>query len=193
MRQHAAVILNAQVAVKSNHEDRSHLLAIGVIAKVFGVKGEVKVHSYSRSSQEFEKLGTVLTGKKEAAAVAMKIENVATRGADIYLKFQDVNDRNGSEALVGHFLFVEEKARKHLAPGEFFIDDIIGMSVHDSREKTLGVVRDVVRYPAQDVYVVKTEGGDVMVPAVKGIVRRVDVKNRTIEVDPPEGLFGGRE
>jgi 16S rRNA processing protein RimM len=65
------------------------------------------------------------------------------------------------------------------------------MSVCNSRKKMLGVVRDVVRYPAQDVYVVKTGRGEVMVPAVAGIVRGVDVKNRTIMIDPPEGLFDG--
>ena len=119
------------------------------------------------------------------------IEKVSPRGNDIYIKFQDVNDRNASEALVGHFLFVEETARKRLAPGEFFVDDIIGMSVCDSQKKMLGVVRDVVRYPAQDVYIVKTGRGEVMVPAVRNIVRDVDSKNRTITIDPPEGLFDG--
>ena len=164
-----------------------------MIAKVFGVKGEVKVHSYSRTPDEFERLGSVLTGKKETTAVEITIENVATRGTDIYLKFKDVNDRNGSEALVGHYLFVEERSRKRLAPGEFFIDDIIGMSVRGPGSSKLGTVRDVVRYPAQDIYVVETGRGDVLVPAVKDIVRHVDVKNRTIDIDPPEGLFDGPE
>ena len=93
--------------------------------------------------------------------------------------------------MVGHFLFVEEAARKQLAPGEFFVDDIIGMAVCDPQKKMLGVLRDVVSYPAHDVYVVKTGRGEVMVPAVRDIVRGVDVKNRTITIDPPEGLFDG--
>jgi 16S rRNA processing protein RimM len=177
--------------VKSHQAARPQLCAVGVIAKVFGVKGEVKVHSYSRSYDELEKLGSVLAGKSEDKVVERKIEKVSPRGNDIYIKFQDVNDRNASEALVGHFLFVEEAARKRLAPGEFFVDDIIGMSVCDSQKKALGVVRDVVRYPAQDVYIVKTGRGEVMVPAVGDIVRGVDVKNRTIMIDPPDGLFDG--
>ncbi len=177
--------------MKSHHAAPPRLYAVGVIAKVFGVKGEVKVHSYSRSYDEFEKLDSVLAGKSEDKAVERKIEKVSPRGNDIYIKFQDVNDRNASEALVGHFLFVEETARKRLAPGEFFVDDIIGMSVCDSRKKMLGVVRDVVRYPAQDVYLVKTGRSEVMVPAVRDIICDVDVKNRTIMIDPPEGLFDG--
>ena len=177
--------------MKSDQMARPQLRAVGVIAKVFGVKGEVKVHSYSRSYDEFEKLGSVLAGKSEEKAVERKIEKVSPRGKDIYIKFQNVNDRNASEALVGHFLFVEEKARKRLAPGEFFVDDIIGMTVCDPEKKMLGIVQDVVRYPGQDVYIVKTGRGDVMVPAVRDIVREVDVKNRTIMIDPPEGLFVG--
>jgi 16S rRNA processing protein RimM len=177
--------------VKPHHAARPQLCAIGVIAKVFGVKGEVKVHSYSRSYDEFEKLRFVLAGKSDDKVVERTIEKVSPRGNDIYIKFQDVNDRNASEALVGHFLFVEETARKRLAPGEFFVDDIIGMFVYDLQKKMLGVVRDVVRYPAHDVYVVKTGRGEVMVPAVADIVRAVDVKNRTIMIDPPEGLFDG--
>ncbi|MGA9406847.1 MAG: ribosome maturation factor RimM [Bacteroidota bacterium] len=179
--------------MKSHQASRTHLCAVGVIAKVFGVKGEVKIHSYARSLDEFEPLTSVLVGKSENKVVEKKIEKVSPRGNDIYIKFYDVDDRNASEALVGHFLFVEETARKRLAPGEFFVDDIIGMSVLDSRKKVLGVVKDVVRYPAQDVYIVKAGEDEVMVPAVRNIVRAVDAKNRTITIAPPEGLFDGLE
>jgi len=179
--------------VKSHQAVRAHLCAVGVIAKVFGVKGEVKIHSYARSFDEFKPLAFVLVGKSEHKVVEKQVERVSSRGNDIYIKFHDVNDRNASEALVGHFLFVEETARKRLAPGEFFVDDIIGMSVCDTRKKVLGIVMDVVRYPAQDVYIVKAREGEVMVPAVRNIVRVVDIKNRTITITPPEGLFDGLE
>ncbi len=179
--------------MKSHQAVCAHLYAVGVIAKVFGVKGEVKIHSYARSLDEFEQLTSVLVGKSENKVVEKKIEKVSPRGNDIYIKFYDVNDRNASETLVGHFLFVEETARKRLAPGEFFVDDIIGMSVFDSGKRLLGVVKDVVRYPAQDVYIVKAGEDEVMVPAVRDIVRVVDAKNRTITIAPPEGLFDGLE
>jgi 16S rRNA processing protein RimM len=164
---------------------------VGVIAKVFGVKGEVKLHSYSRSPEEFEELGTVLVGKSEKGVVEMAIERVTTRGKDIYIKFRDVGDRNASESLIGHFLFVEETKRKHLESGEFFVDDVIGITVFDLHKKRLGVLIDVVQYATQDMYIVKTNSGDVMVPAVRSIVREVDVKLRTMTIDPPEGLFDG--
>ena len=175
--------------MKSDQTPRTHLCAVGVIAKVFGVKGEVKIHSYSRSLEEFEELESALVGKSEKSVVGMTIEHVTARGNDIYIKFQDVSDRNASELLIGHFLFVEETKRKRLEPGEFFVDDVIGVTVFDLHKKRLGVLIDVVQYAAQDMYIVKTGGGDVMVPAVRSIVREVDVKRRTMIIDPPEGLF----
>jgi 16S rRNA processing protein RimM len=93
--------------------------------------------------------------------------------------------------LIGHFLFVEEAKRKRLGSGEFFVDDIIGVTVFDLHKKRLGVLVDVVQYRAQDMYIVKTSSGDVMVPAVRSIVREVDVQKRTMTIEPPEGLFDG--
>jgi 16S rRNA processing protein RimM len=171
---------------------RTGFYAVGVVAKVFGVKGEVKVHSYSRKLDEFEALDSVLVGKREEGAVRREIEKVVARGNDIYVKFRDISDRNASELLVGHFLFVEKSQRKRLASGEYFVDDFLGLEVRDSGNNFLGVVKEVLNYPAHDVYVVRAGGVDVMVPAVKEIIRSVDLKNRTMIIDPPEGLFEGK-
>jgi len=165
--------------------------AIGVIAKVFGIKGEVKVHSYSRSIEQFEELDSVFVGRDDQKTARRKIERVVPRGDEIYVKFEGVDDRNASELLVGQFLFVEESRRKRLSSGEYFVDDIVGLLVLDETEKKLGVVKEVLHYPAHDVYVVKVGRNDVMVPAVREIIREVDLKKRTVTIAPPEGLFEG--
>lgn len=177
--------------MKRKEESSTSLCAVGVIAKVFGVKGEVKIHSYSRSLDEFQELGSILVGKSEEKAVKMSIEKVEPRGNDIYIKFRDISDRTASQSLIGHFLFVEEGERKHLASGEYFVDDLLGMTVYDANTRKLGVLKGVMNYPAHDVYVVDTGGSEVMVPAVKKIILTIDVKNRTMTLDPPEGLFDG--
>ena len=178
--------------VNGAENGRAAFYAVGVVAKVFGVKGEVKIHSYSRTIGEFEGLDSVLVGKREDGAVRKEIERVVARGNDIYVKFRDISDRNASELLVGHFLFVERSQRKRLATGEYFVDDFLGLEVRDSGNNLLGVVKEVLNYPAHDVYVVHAEGVNVMVPAVKEIIRSVDLKHRTMIIDPPEGLFEGK-
>ncbi len=177
--------------MKRKEESSTSLCAVGVIAKVFGVKGEVKIHSYSRSLEEYEGLDSILVGKSEEKAVEMSIEDVVPRGNHIYIKFRDISDRTASQLLIGHFLFVEERERKRLASGEYFVNDLLGITVYGKDNKKLGVLKEVVHYPAHDVYVVHTGGTEVMVPAVKKIVLAVDVKNRTMTLDPPAGLFDG--
>ena len=178
--------------VKDAETSRPGFYAAGVVSKVFGVRGEVKIHSYSRRAEEFEELHSVLVGKKEEGAVRREIEKVVARGNDIYVKFRDISDRNASELLVGHFLFVEQSQRKRLASGEYFVDDFLGLEVRDGANTLLGVVEEVLNYPAHDIYVVRAGGASVMVPAVKEIIRSVDLKRRTMIIDPPEGLFEGK-
>ena len=177
--------------MKSDQAPRTRLCAVGVIVKVFGIKGEVKIHSYSRTPEEVEELGSVLVGTKEEDAVERRIERVSAHSNGMYVKFQGISDRNASESLIGHFLFVEESNRKRLNAGEYYVDDLIGVIVYDTRQRKLGTLRDVADYGTQTLYVVRTEKGDILLPAVKKIVREVDVKKRTMTIDPPEGLFDG--
>ena len=62
----------------------------------------------------------------------------------------------------------------------------------DEQGNTLGVVYDVVQYPASKVYEVKTDRGIVSMPAVEAFIRSVDIEKKKIIVRPPEGLFDGR-
>jgi len=176
-------------AVKN--ETGGQLCAAGLIAKAFGIKGEVKIRSYSRGIEEFKALGSVLVGRNEREVVRREIEEVVARGEDLYIRFRDTGDRNAAEQLIGHFLFVEESDRRSLASGQYFVDDLVGLEVRNRAGRSLGTVKEVLSYPAHDVYVIRSRGTDVMVPAVREIVTAVDMKSRVMIIDPPEGLFGG--
>lgn len=174
-----------------NRIESSALCAVGVVVKAFGVKGEVKVDPYSRSAEELEEVGTVRVGERGACAVEMTVSRVSRRGKGIYIQFKEISDRGAAKSLIGHFLFVDENRRRRLRAGEYFVDDVIGMSVYNLELKKLGIVKEVLRQTAQDMYVVETGRGNVIVPAVRQIVKRVDVERRTMTIDPPEGLFDG--
>jgi 16S rRNA processing protein RimM len=171
--------------------DREQLRAIAKITKVFGVRGEVKLYSYARTVEEFQSLQRVLCGVSEANTVFCEIENVRTRGDDIYVKFKNIDDRTASEKLVGKFLFVEELERKQLPKGSFFIDELVGCEVRNVNGKKLGVLKAIDEYPGQKIYVVTTPNGEVLMPGVKEIVHSVDIKGKIIIVTPPGGMFDG--
>ncbi len=168
------------------------LCAAGKIVKVFGIGGEVKLHSYARSAEEWKTLPNVFVGQDEESAGELQIDDVVERGGDVYVKFHTLNDRTSAEQLVGQFVFVEERYRIQSRPGrDFFVDDIIGMTAIDNTGKILGVVSAVEKIPAHDLYIVRTKNGNVSVPAVGAIVRKIDTAKRLMVLDPPEGMFYG--
>jgi 16S rRNA processing protein RimM len=169
------------------------LCAIGMITKVFGVKGEVKLHSYARSVEEIETLEEVYCGRQTDSVRKIVLEDVRLRGNDIYLKVENFDDRSAAEALIGHFLFIDEKARKQLPEGRYFIDDLIGLNVRHEDGTQLGRVRDVLTSTPQTLIAVTTPHGEVLVPNVPAFVKQVDTAAGVLTLTPPEGLFDGNE
>ena len=167
------------------------LRAVAQIRKIFGVRGEMKIESFARSMDEFERLENVLRGTDENNVVPCEIESVKMRGDEIYLKLRGVDDKTAADLIRGQYLFVDESMRKKLPKEKFFIDELIGCRVVSEGRKIFGTISSVDAYPAQMVYTVRTKQGFVMLPAVKEFIVSVDVEKKEIVVRPPEGLFHG--
>lgn len=175
--------------MNSNH--RHTLYAAAKITKAFGIKGEVKLYSYARTSQEYEALRTVMVGADDRTAGAQSIEQARDRGGDVYIKFKGIDDRNAAEALVNCFVFVDEEERKAPDAGRHYIHDLLGCRVADTEGRQLGTLRDVMNVAGRLMYVIATVHGDVMMPAVDEFVAGVNIEEKLVTVRPPEGMFEG--
>lgn len=167
------------------------LRAVAQIRKSFGLKGELKVVSFSRTAEELQQLEQVLIGGNESIAVLCEIESTKMRGTEIYIKLRGVDDKTAADLMRGQYLFVEETLRKILPKDKFYIDELIGCTVVSEEGKTYGTITSVDAYPAQMVYTIRTKNGEVMIPAVREFIMNVDVEKKEIIVRPPEGLFHG--
>jgi 16S rRNA processing protein RimM len=167
------------------------LCAIAAITTVFGIRGEVKIQSYARSSSDFPPGKKILAGRSERETAELEIEYSTERQGHIFIKFRSIDDRSGAEQLRGQYIFVVFADRKKLPAGSFFIDEIIGMKVQSGEGIIYGTITEVMKSPAHDLYVISTGAGDVLLPAVPTIVRMIDSDARTVIVDAPEGLFTG--
>ncbi len=174
-----------------NSEEQQNLYAAGKIVKVFGIKGEVKIYSYARTSAEYDILQTVLVGPNEHATRPMGIEHARDRGGDVYVKFRGVDDRNAADLLVNLYVYIEEERRKAPQTGRYYIHDLIGCRVLSASGSELGTLKDVMNAAGNTLYVITTTHGEVMMPAVKEFISVVNITAKTITVDPPEGLFEG--
>lgn len=162
---------------------------IGYILKPQGLKGEVKVESVTPYLERFNRLDRVFLQLKEKKQ-AYSIENARVSDRFVYLKFAEINSRDDAELLRTAEVLIEEKDLIQPAQDEYFIHDLIGCQVISENNDVIGVLSDIVQMSSNDVYVVKNgEGIEILIPATKEIVKRVNVEQKQIIIHMLEGLL----
>jgi 16S rRNA processing protein RimM len=171
------------------------LYAVGRILKVFGIRGECVVQPMTTSPARFRKLKRVYLASPEDIEAGRSIpdtpvtvEQVGVQQRGIRVKFVEVTDRTAAESLIGYLLLVDEQHRARVPRGTYFVHDIIGMTVQTADGAQVGIVRDVLHMPAQDVYAIDTPGGELLLPAVNEFILSVDTTTRRMTVHLIEGM-----
>ena len=163
------------------------LLQVGVISSTHGVRGEVKVFPTTDDVNRFKKLKEVQldTGKEK---ILLHPESVKFFKQFVILKFKEFNSINDVEAYKGKSLYVDREHAVRLRKDEYFIADLIGLSVVTEEGDAFGLMKDVMQTGANDVYVVeRTNGEEVLLPAIKECVKEIDIENGKITVHIMDG------
>ncbi len=160
---------------------------IGKIVGCHGVHGELKVQPLTDDPLRFNQLEQVFIEQRQTMTV-YDIEGIRIHKNMILLKLLGVDDRNAAEKLVKSNCIIDKKDRMPLPEGRFYIDDLIGLTVYEN-DLILGTLTDVLQPGANDVYVVKAANEDIIyVPALKAVVKSVDLENKRMDVVLPSGL-----
>ena len=165
------------------------LLQVGIITSTHGVRGEVKVYPTTDDPRRFRRLKEVVldTGKEK---LNLEIEGVKFFKQFVILKFKGLDNINDIEKYRQKILYVTRKNAVRLQKDEYFIADLIGLTVQDENGKELGKVKDVIETGANDVYEVEmADGRSLLLPAIKQCILNVDVENGTMQVHVLEGLL----
>ncbi len=165
------------------------LCLIGKIVAVQGLRGALKVFSYSDIPGRFTALKTVLVGTDEQSVEEMRVREATEQPNRVLLFLEDCNTRDDAESFVGEYLFVQENEMCSPPEGMYFIHDLIGCAVVSTTGETRGIVKDVIAYPANNVYVIDYKGRDVLFPAVPEFIREVHLAEKTIIVHIIPGFF----
>ena len=160
------------------------LLIAGEIGKPHGVSGEVYVIRISDDPHRFDSGSRLIheDGRE------LEVESSRLHRDRLLVKFAKADNREEAEALRGT-LFVPAAARRELEDSEYWADDLIGCEVETLDGGRIGRIAEVRAGPAQDLLVIEAASGEKLIPLVAEIVKRVDVDNRIVTVDPPEGLL----
>jgi 16S rRNA processing protein RimM len=165
------------------------MTAVGKISKGIGLKGEMRVTLLTDSPDRFRTLKAVWIGSEEATATRFMIHSVRVSPAAVVMQVEKVQTRAAADALRGQFVFVEDKDEVNPQKGSYFIHEIVGMTVVDEAGATIGTVREVMQLPANDVWVVTSGEKELLIPAIKEVIRSVDVGRKMVVIRPMEGML----
>lgn len=162
---------------------------IGIISSTHGIRGEVKVFPTTDDVRRFGKLKEVIldTGKED---LNLSVQSVKYFKQFVIVKFEGLDDINAVEKYRGKSLYVTRENAVRLHRDEYFIADLIGLSVQDETGEPIGVLEDVLGTGANDVYRIRlTDGRELLLPAIRQCVLEVDVQAGFMKVHILEGLL----
>ena len=162
---------------------------IGQIVNTNGLKGVVKVKPFTDDIKEFETFESIYVQKK-AELVAFKIESVRYAKNMVFLKLYGINTIEEAEKLRNLYIKVERDALPELEEDSYYVVDLLECEVETVDGEALGKMDDIFNTGSNDVYVVKNEEGkQVLLPAIKEVIKNVDIPNKKIIVKLMEGLI----
>ncbi len=164
-------------------------LQIGKIVNTHGVKGEIKLIPLTDDPHRFDDLDWVYVEKNNARKKHF-IKDVKYVKGSVILKLSDIETVEDAEMLRESFILVDRSNAVKLPKNSYFICDILGCTVIDEKSVVLGELVDVLQTGGNDVYIVKNDSGkELLIPALKSVVRAISLEQKRIDITVPKGLF----
>jgi 16S rRNA processing protein RimM len=165
-------------------------ICVGVITGAQGIKGAVRVKSFTAVPEDVAAYGPLAD---ESGERRLKLRVVGQAKGVVVATITGVEDRNAAEAMKGLRLYVERSALPAAGEEEYYHADLIGLEAVLRDGTGLGRVRAVHEYGAGDsIEVARPSGATVLVPFTRAAVPVVDLAAGRLVIDPPEGLFDNR-
>lgn len=167
----------------------SERVVVGVVRRTRGVHGELVVEPKTDLEDRFNVLKKVYLVTPEETRTVTITHAREPKVGEVWIQLKEVTVREEARRLAGATLEIDLAKRPKLPEGIFYYDELEGLEVIDTAGHRIGRLVHVVPRGGQDVYAVDTESGELLVPAVPEIIKSVDLKNKTMIIDPPLGLI----
>lgn len=168
----------------SSHDSRQEYLLIGQVRAPRGIRGELKVWVNLADANQLEALREVYLGDD---LVRFEVKRARLMGNQLLLRLSGIEDRNAAEQWPGAQVYVLKEALP-LDEDEYYSHQIEGLTVVTSEGETLGRVTEILSTGANDVYVVQSSEGEILLPAIKQVILRVDPDAGIMVVKLLDGL-----
>ena len=157
-------------------------IVIGRVGAAHGIQGDLRIIPLTDFPERFDALREVMVGDE-----LLHVERVKPQGKNVLMRFREYAVREEAQKLTGRLLTVARADAAPLDEGEYYVFDIVGLTVYDEEDNELGTVENVIHTGSNDVYAVRAEDGrEILIPALRTAVLAIDVPGGRMTVRLPE-------
>ena len=161
-------------------------IKVGKIVNTHGIKGYLKCVPLTDDMERFEELKYIYTEKDNKKR---RLKDVWYRNNIVYILLEDINDMSTAETFRDSYISILEDQLRELPEDSYYIFDLEDMEVYSEDGEYLGKIKKIYQTGANDVYEITNENKSFLIPAVKDVVKKVDVENKRMVINVIEGLL----
>lgn len=167
----------------------NQMFDIGKIINTHGIRGEVKVYQVTDFAERFNVGEKLYAYQDEKPPIELVIKSQRMHKGYHLLTFEGFNSINDVETLKNANLKINQSQLGELKQDEYYYYEIIDSDVYTLDNDWVGVVTEIMAPGANDVFVVKRESKEILIPNIKDVVKNIDVDKKRVIIDPMEGLL----
>lgn len=160
------------------------LITIGRIVGPWGVKGKVKVQLETDFPQRFSPGEQVFVD-----GTLMAIADVSKHRNRLIVKFSTIDSAQEAASLRGKSIGIPRNQLHPLPEDHYYHFQLIGLEVRTTGGEHLGKIEEILAGESNDIYVVRSKEGEILIPAIADVVRSVDLERGFMEIEPIAGLL----
>ena len=169
--------------------DSSKTVLIGKIQATQGIRGQLRVIPFAGDASSISQLESVMIKAPNGALERFPVVSAKAHGKRVILTLKPFDNINQVLHLVGREIYADRGSLPELPSDEYYWSDLLGLQVSTKEGEALGELVDIIETGSNDVYVVKKDGREVLIPALEDVILAVDLAANSMTVSLPEGLL----
>lgn len=168
--------------------DKKDFFCFGKIIKPHGVKNKFQAILNTNKSEHFENIEIIFV-EIDKTLIPYFINNIQISGKQAIIELLDVDFDTITNLLVGLSIFLPNELLPKLPENEFHSHEVEGFTVHDKEKGNIGIIEEVLDMEYQEIFKINFNDKEILIPVVEDIVKKIDRKNRRIDIEAPDGLI----
>ena len=159
-------------------------IPVGRVTRAHGLKGELKFYPTDKDDLVIQSDQEIRLGQ-----ATFKIKSVRGAKSPFIIKFESIDNIEAAQSLSGQEVLVAKEDFESLPEGEYYRFEIEGLKAFDDTGKYYGVIEEIIATGSNDVYVVRGDGKEWLVPMIDSVVKNIDLEEGKLIFHCVEGLF----